>query len=73
MGSDSSKPLSPARLSEIRASTGLTDDEISARYKSFLAKHPSGIVTRDNFKGVYEEIFDQGEDIDKFAVSVRSS
>lgn len=60
MGSQKSK-LTPSDLKELSKQTEFSEYEIQAWFKSFKKDCPSGKLTLDEFKDLYEEFFPYGD------------
>ncbi|XP_065670627.1 neurocalcin homolog [Hydra vulgaris] len=71
MGKSNSK-LKPTDILELREQTEFTEEELSAYYKDFCKEYPSGSLTCDEFKEMYQRFFPDG-DANAFAQHVFSS
>ena len=64
--------LSPRELSDLEGVTAFSQTEIKDWYKQFHKGCPSGTMTKDQFRAMYEEAFKTG-DASQFADCVFST
>ena len=60
MGSDASKNLQPQEMSDLKEQTSFSGSEIRDWYKKFHQDCPSGEMTKEQFKEMYNELFPTG-------------
>ena len=61
MGAGSSGGISPEELDQLKGSTSFSSREIKDLYDKFHRDYPDGVINREQFVEMYQEMFPKGD------------